>query len=146
MQHEKIKIHAIRLKPGQDLRKEIEAFAQQENIQAGWILTGAGSLTQLHLRFANQPNGTRASGHFEIVSLVGTISINGCHLHLSISDVTGQTTGGHLLFENVIYTTAEIIIGESKAHVFTREKDESTGWMELRIETLNDQSETRSNN
>lgn len=134
MQHrDATKIHAIRLKPGQDLRKEIEAFVRKENIKAGWMVTAVGSLTQANLRLANQPEGTQFKGHFEIVSLVGTLSTAGCHLHLSFSDSTGKTIGGHLLAGNIVYTTAEIVIGESKDLVFTREKDGSTPWEELQI-------------
>lgn len=133
MKQENIIVHAFRLKPGEDLRAGIEAFVKQENIQAGWVMTCVGSLTQTNLRFANQPNGTKANGHFEIVSLVGTVSVNGSHLHLSVSDSLGQTTGGHLLNENLVYTTAEIVLGESLHHVFTREKDGTTPWEELQV-------------
>lgn len=127
------KTHAFRLKPNQDLKKEIEAFVKQENIQAGYIVTCVGSLTQSNIRFANQPNGTMENGHFEIVSLTGTVSTNGSHLHISISDSTGKTIGGHLLDQNLIYTTAEIVIGESNNHIFTREKDGTTPWEELQV-------------
>lgn len=133
IQNEEIKIHAFRLKPGQDLRKEIEAYVQKEKIEAGWIMTCAGSLTQWNIRFANQPEGTKGNGHFEIVSLTGTVSTNGSHLHISISDSTGKTTGGHLLDSNFIYTTAEIVIGEGKQLMFTREKDGTTPWEELQV-------------
>jgi uncharacterized protein len=134
MQHpESTKIHALRLKPGQDLRKEIEAYVRKEKIKAGWMVTCVGSLTQANLRLANQPEGTTYKGHFEIVSLVGTLSTAGCHLHLSFSDSTGRTIGGHLLPDNLVYTTAEIVIGESKDLLFTREKDGSTPWEELQI-------------
>ena len=125
--------HAFRLKPGQDLRQEITRYVQAHHITAGWISCGVGSLTDYHLRFANQPDGTKASGHFEIVSLTGTVSVNGAHLHLSISDSTGKTTGGHLLDGNIIYTTAEIVLQEEKNLVFTREKDGTTPWEELQI-------------
>ncbi len=135
MDVENIKIHAPRLKPNQDLKQEIEAFVKKENIEAGWIMTCVGSLTQANLRYANQPEGTKSKGHFEIVSLVGTVSVNGSHVHLSISDSLGATKGGHLLNENLIYTTAEIVIGESKNHIFTREKDGSTPWEELQVKT-----------
>jgi predicted DNA-binding protein with PD1-like motif len=64
--------------------------------------------------------------------LVGTVSISGSHLHLSISDSTGKTIGGHLLEDNLVYTTAEIVIGESKNLLFTREKMELP-WEELQI-------------
>ena len=133
MQQENAQIHVFRLKPGQDLKKEIESYVAKEKIEAGWIVTCAGSLTQTHIRFANRPEGVKATGHFEIVSLGGTVSTNGCHLHISISDSTGKTIGGHLLDENFVYTTAEIVLGESKDMVFTREKDGSTPWEELQV-------------
>jgi predicted DNA-binding protein with PD1-like motif len=133
MQNDEVNIHAIRLKPGQDLKKEIEAYVQQHHIEAGWVMTCVGSVTQYHLRFANQPQGTKGNGHFEIVSLTGTVSINGNHLHMSVSDSTGRTIGGHLLDTNFIYTTAEIVIGEGKQLTFTREKDGTTEWEELQI-------------
>ncbi len=136
MQHDDLKIHAFRLKPGDDLRAGIVAFVKQENIQAGWVMTCVGSLVQTHLRFANQPIGTKSNGHFEIVSLTGTVSVNGSHLHLSVSDSLGQTTGGHLLNENLVYTTAEIVLGESRRHVFTREKDGTTAWEELQVRRI----------
>ena len=133
MQNDEVKIHAFRLKPRQDLKQEITAYVQQHKIEAGWIMTCVGSVTQYNLRFANQQDGNKATGHFEIVSLVGTVSINGSHLHMSVSDSTGATVGGHLLDSNLVYTTAEIVIGEGKQLVFTREKDGSTPWEELQI-------------
>ncbi|GAA4741822.1 PPC domain-containing DNA-binding protein [Flavisolibacter ginsenosidimutans] len=132
-----IKTHPLRLKPGADLKKEIEAYVKAQNIKAGWIATCAGSLTHYNIRFANQPNGSSGDGHFEIVSLVGTVSTNGSHLHLSISDSTGKTIGGHLLDSNVVYTTAEIVLQEDDAFEFTREKDGSTPWKELQIKNRN---------
>lgn len=130
-----IKTHPIRLKLGADLRKEIEAYVKQLNIKAGWIVTCAGSLTQYNIRFANQPHGVTGSGHFEIVSLAGTVSVNGSHIHMSISDSTGKTIGGHLLDSNFVFTTAEIIIQQDDAFEFTREKDGTTQWEELQIKT-----------
>lgn len=132
-QHTMSKTHAFRLKPGNDLKKEIESFVKANDIKAGWISCGVGSLTDYNIRFANQPEGSKASGHFEIVSLTGTISVNGSHIHISISDSTGKTIGGHLLDGNLVYTTAEIVIQESDDFIFTREKGGSTPWEELRI-------------
>ena len=126
--------HAIRLKPGEDLRTSIQAFVKANDIKAGWISACAGSLINYNIRFANQPDGNKGSGHFEIVSLTGTLSINGSHIHISVSDNTGKTIGGHLLDGCIIYTTAEIIIGQSKNLVFKREKDGTTPWEELQIE------------
>ena len=128
-----VKAHAFRLKPGQDLQQEIQKLVTEKQIKAGWISTCAGSLTNYHIRFANQPAGTGGSGHFEIVSLTGTVSINGNHLHISISDSTGKTIGGHLMDNCIIYTTAEIVLLSSDDFEFKREKDGSTEWEELQV-------------
>jgi predicted DNA-binding protein with PD1-like motif len=129
-------IYAFRLKPGQDLKQEIQKLVTEKQIKAGWINTGVGSLTNYTIRFANQPNGSSDSGHFEIVSLTGTVSVNGSHLHISISDSTGKTIGGHLMDGCKIYTTAEIVIGSSNDFIFKREKDGTTHWEELQVEEV----------
>ena len=133
MKQEKIATYAFRLKPGDDLKAGIEKLIKENNIRAGWIATCVGSLTDYTIRFANQAEGTKGSGHFEIVSLVGTVSINGSHIHISISDSTGNTIGGHLMSGCKIYTTAEIVIQASDKFEFTREKDGSTPWEELQV-------------
>ncbi|MFZ1371764.1 MAG: PPC domain-containing DNA-binding protein, partial [Ferruginibacter sp.] len=94
---------------------------------------GVGSLTNYKIRFANQPNGSSNNGHFEIVSITGTVSVNGSHLHISISDSTGKTIGGHLMEGCTVYTTAEIVILSSNEFVFKREKDGTTPWDELQV-------------
>jgi len=126
-------IHVLRLTPGQDLRVSLNNFVKQHDIRAGWIVTCAGSLTDYSLRYANQQQAATGKGHFEIVSLTGTLSVNGSHLHMSIADSTGTTIGGHLLDGNTIYTTAEIVIGTSNVLEFTREKDGTTPWEELQV-------------
>lgn len=126
--------YAIRLKPGEDLRRSIQSFVDANKIEAGWVSTCAGSLTDYHIRFANVPDGSRATGHFEIVSLSGTLSVNGSHLHISVSDNTGKTIGGHLLDGCLVYTTAEIVIQSASNLRFTRQQDGTTPWKELQIE------------
>ena len=130
---ERVIIHAFRLKPGADLKQSIDSVVKKEGIGAGWIATCVGSLTDYQIRFANQDKGYSDKGHFEIVSLTGTVSVNGSHLHISISDSTGKTMGGHLLEGCKIYTTAEIVIQESTEHIFSREKDGTTPWEELQV-------------
>lgn len=130
---EQLNSYAFRLKPGEDLQYGIEKTVRDHHIEAGWIATGVGSLTQYHIRFANEPAGTAGEGHFEIVSLTGTVSSNGSHLHLSISDSTGKTIGGHLLEGCKVYTTAEIVITATDKFSFAREKDGTTLWEELQV-------------
>lgn len=125
--------HAFRLKPGQDLKLAIQAYAESNHIEAAWIATGVGSLTAYHLRFADRETGSRGSGHFEILSLTGTVSENGSHLHLALGDEDGHVVGGHLLDGCLVYTTAEIVLVEATDLVFTRAHDGTTKWQELQI-------------
>ena len=125
--------YAIRLQPGQDLRREIERFAQQENLQAGFIATCVGSLDRTALRLANQKDVTTFPGHMEIVSLVGTLSPDGVHLHLSVADETGTMIGGHLVQGSRVYTTAELVIGEARELQFRRVIDPHTTYRELTV-------------
>ncbi len=125
--------HATRLLPGNDLKKTIGNFAKAHDIKAGWIATCVGSLTEYSIRFANQQVASTGSGHFEILSLSGTVSVHGLHLHITIADGAGPAFGGHLMEGCKIYTTAEVVLIESPNFIFTREKDGSTPWKELRI-------------
>lgn len=124
---------AFRLKPGEDLQAGIEKVVKEKNISAGWVATCVGSLTDYSIRFANQPSAATGTGHFEIVSLAGTISTSGSHLHISISDSTGKTIGGHLMPGCKVYTTAEIVVQSAGNLEFTRENDGSTPWKELQV-------------
>ncbi|HEV7474634.1 MAG TPA: DUF296 domain-containing protein [Pyrinomonadaceae bacterium] len=93
------------------------------------------SLQNATIRLADQKEATTFAGKFEIVSLVGTMGQDGVHLHISIADSNGKTIGGHLVDGCLIYTTAEIVIGEARGLTFSREQDEQTGFKELRIRT-----------
>ncbi|MFD1468191.1 DNA-binding protein [Hymenobacter caeli] len=126
-----LKTYALRLRPGDDLRQGLLAFVQAQHLRAGALLTCVGSLTVATLRLANQEGPTEYRGHFEIVSLVGTLSTNGSHLHLSVADSTGRTLGGHLLDGCRVYTTAEIVLAELPALEFRRETDPTFGYHEL---------------
>ena len=128
-----LKAYALRLKPGDDLRQELVAFVRAHHVAAGAVLTCVGSLTVATLRLANQEGPSVYRGHFEIVSLVGTLSTNGSHLHLAVSDSTGRTIGGHLLDGCRVYTTAEIVLGELPALEYRRETDATFGYKELAV-------------
>jgi len=121
----------FRLKPGQDLLGEIEAFTVEKKIEAGCILCAVGSLTHATLRLANQQKYNEYEGHFEIVSMTGTISIHGSHIHISISDGEGRTTGGHLVSGCKIYTTAELVVAVFANTIYKRELCEFSGYEEL---------------
>jgi predicted DNA-binding protein with PD1-like motif len=123
--------YTFRLTPGQDLFDSIESFVLQNQIEAGCVLSGVGSLTQAVLRLANREVYNEYAGYFEIVSITGTVSIHGSHLHISISDGDGVTIGGHLVPGCKIYTTAEIVIATFSDVVYKRELAEDSGYAEL---------------
>lgn len=128
---------AFRLKPGQDLKTGIEEIIKENNIESGFIATCVGSLHKVTMRMAGaQPDKQdirTMEGHFEIVSLVGTVSVSGTHLHISVSDENGDVIGGHLKEGSIVTTTAEIVIGYDNDVKFNRIHDNTTGFEELSV-------------
>jgi predicted DNA-binding protein with PD1-like motif len=98
------------------------------------VASCSGSLRIAAIRFADQKDTTTLAGPFEIVSLSGTLSPDGSHLHISVADGTGRTVGGHLGAGSTVYTTAEIVIGELEGTRFRREIDHATTYKELVID------------
>jgi predicted DNA-binding protein with PD1-like motif len=128
-----MQVYALRLGPGEDLRAALQKFVAEKKLEAACIVTCVGSLQKTVLRLANQDHHTTFEGKREIVSLVGTLAVTGSHLHLSVSDATGATLGGHLVEGCQVYTTAEIVIGILPAYRFTREPDPQSGYQELKV-------------
>jgi len=124
-------IHTFRLKPGEALLERIQGFVDEQKIEAGVLLSCVGSLTRAAIRYANQEVITLLDGKFEIVSMTGIVSVNGSHIHFSISDGKGKTIGGHLSDGCLVYTTAEIMIGEIEDVSFEREMCPESGYPEL---------------
>lgn len=126
--------YTFRLRPEDDLFESIETFVRQRHIEAGCILSGVGSLTRAVLRLANREFYSEYEGHFEIVSVTGTVSVHGSHLHMSISDGDGKTIGGHLVPGCKIYTTAEIVLAVFPGVIYKRELLENdSGYEELTV-------------
>ena len=100
-------------------------------------MTCVGSLQKVNIRLAEATDYLIKEEHYEITSLVGCLSCNDrLHIHITIADKNGNCFGGHLSSEgNIVFTTAEIVLGELPQLVFTKEKDETSGWDELKIVT-----------
>ena len=123
--------YAIRLKPGQDLLKGIRALVSEKQLRAVAIVTCVGSLTRANLRFANTGKWVERTGHFEIISLVGTVDAEGEHLHIGLADGEGASIGAHFGPGSSVYTTAEIVLVELTDFEFTRTPCELSGYEEL---------------
>ena len=97
------------------------------------MISAIGSLSVVQLRFAGTAVATAIRGELEILSLAGTLSPDGAHLHISIADSSGAVIGGHLCSGSLVHTTAELVLGLLTEWRFSRELDPATGYAELRI-------------
>lgn len=122
----------FRLTKGMDLKKEIESYVVKNKL-SGIILCSVGSLSKVVIRLAGAESILEKEGMFEIVSVTGTLSEDGVHIHISISDEQGNTLGGHLKDGCIVDTTAEVVLEIFDGIKLKREYDEKTGYNELVI-------------
>lgn len=136
-----MRLHAIRLERGQDLKQSVTGFVTEQGLSSAAVVSAVGSLTAACLRMAGAEPDTQDvrsfDGHYEIVSLIGTIARDGsAHLHMAISDPEGRVVGGHVKEGCVIDTTAELVIASDDSLEFTRTPDGATGFDELAVKRL----------
>jgi predicted DNA-binding protein with PD1-like motif len=99
---------------------------------AAFVLQGIGSLSVAQLRLAGADEATELRGDLEILTLAGSLSADGAHLHMSVSDAQGRVIGGHVAAGCVVRTTAEILLAFLPDHAFSRELDAGgSGFREL---------------
>jgi len=134
-------VHPIRFPPGVELRSELLRYVREHSLVAPFIMTCCGSVTKATLRLASH---TPVDGnnkvvtydeHFEICSLVGTLSGEGGHLHIVLGRSDGSTVSGHVVGDLIVFTTAEVVIGECSDVIFTRPFDARTGFDELKVQS-----------
>ena len=126
--------HVVRLQPGDDLRAAlVTTFGQLQagGIQAACVISAVGSLSRAVLRYAAEPRGTVLAEALELITLSGTLSPDGPHLHASVADAHGRMCGGHVMAGCVVRTTAEIVLALLPGWAFSREQDVETGFLEL---------------
>lgn len=123
----------LRLLPGQDLRDALQDALRQSGYEAAFVLQGIGSLDGVRLRMAGAERVAHLQGEFEILTLGGTLSADGPHLHMAVSDAEGTVSGGHVAPGCIIRTTAEVLLALLPGQRFTRETDTATGYAELVI-------------
>lgn len=134
--------HAIRIGAGEDfvssVLKAAEDAMEKSSSKSAFVITAVGSLQAATLRLANASKADGSSSNeikewkerLEIVSLVGTFSADGRHLHMSVADKDGNVFGGHVM-EGTIFTTLELVLGTISNVIFSREIDDKTGYDEL---------------
>jgi predicted DNA-binding protein with PD1-like motif len=128
-----MKVVPLRLQPSDDLRLVLEAWMGAQQEQAGCVISAVGSLSLAQLRLAGATEARAIHGELEILSLSGTLSPDGAHLHIAIAGSSGTVIGGHLCAGSLVRTTAELVVGLLPEWRFRRELDPVTGYAELRI-------------
>ena len=128
-----MKVVPLRLQPNADLRRALEAWIGDQEEQAGCVISAVGSLSVAQLRLAGAAKATTIRGDLELISLSGTLSPDGAHLHIAVADSQGAVIGGHLCAGSLVRTTAELVLGLLPDWRFSRELDPATGYAELQI-------------
>jgi len=126
----------IRLRPGQDLRRALEAAVAERGVQAAFVVSGIGSLSPAVLRLAGATTMLTIRGDTELLTLSGTVAAGATHLHASVSDAQGEVRGGHVAFGCTVRTTAEVLLALLPDWHFSREADADTGYDELVVRPL----------
>ena len=128
-----MKVVPLRLTPGEDLRQALGDWMREQQEQAACLISAVGSLSVAQVRLAGATEATTIRGELEILSLSGTLSPDGAHLHIAIAGSSGAVIGGHLCAGSLVRTTAELVIGLLPQWQFRRVLDPATGYAELRI-------------
>jgi uncharacterized protein len=128
---------SFRLKPGQLLKEEIEKAAIEHDIRAGVLASVVGGLNEITFRLSGATPGNHEyktiEGPLEIVGATGTISRDGCHIHIVVADRKGKAMGGHLKNNCSVYFTVEVVFLVFDDVEYHREMDPETGYPEIVI-------------
>ncbi len=130
------RVHVFRVKPDEELAGTIAEYCCQNGIISGIVIGLIGSARSAKLNYLKELPGKYETesyqGPMEIVCAQGSVALKDndliVHIHIQLS--TQQTCyGGHLV-EAVVFSTAEIVIGELDFQLH-RYSDDYTGLNEL---------------
>ncbi len=116
----------MRLERGEEIVKTVEGFLKKERIESG-MLWGLGAVDYAKLAHYRVDKKEYSEKEFneplEIASLSATITKEGIHAHIVLSDSEMRTYGGHLK-EAKIAATGEIIIRKGEASISRKHSEE----------------------
>ena len=121
----------LRLQPGDDLRGALEAAVADNALSGAFVLAGVGSLSTAQLRMAGADTPLQLDGDLEILTLSGSLSPNGAHLHAALARADGSVLGGHVAPGCTVRTTVEVLLASLPQWQLSREVDAQTGHAEL---------------
>jgi predicted DNA-binding protein with PD1-like motif len=97
--------HTLNIEPGEDIMAQLQAYAEQEGLQAAHI-TGLGAAAEVELAYYNletkEYEATTITENVEICSITGNIGVNEggqkvVHLHGVFARRDLSTFGGHIV-------------------------------------------------
>ena len=124
----------LRLPPGAELREALRAVLQANAVDGAFVVAGIGSLSVARLRLAGADTAQTLHGDLEILTLSGSIAVDGVHLHASIADASGRVWGGHVAPGCIVRTTAELLLALLPDWRLGRAPDPATGYAELTVQ------------
>ena len=89
--------------PDMDLRKALESAVAARRCHAAFVVSGIGSLRPACLRLAGRAETDTLDADVEILTLAGTVSSDGSHLHASVANAEGRVFGGGMLPTAALY-------------------------------------------
>ena len=122
----------LKLSPGNDLRLSLEELAQRDGI-SGFVLGVVGNLTKASFQCPGQADPTVLEGDLEVITLNGTFSPEGVHLHLSLSDGACQVWGGHLEPGTIVQKGVDLLIGVLEQREGSPAPQSSTPRLEIAV-------------
>lgn len=117
----------VRLPPGADLKRSLETL----DGDGAFVVAAIGSLDPVVLRYTGRSDVATLDGAYEMLTLAGSLSRDGAHLHMSVADASGRVVGGHVGYGCIVRTTAELLVTDLPGWELTREHDDATGFREL---------------
>jgi predicted DNA-binding protein with PD1-like motif len=127
---------ALRIPAGADLRAALAELPVRHGVGAAFVLQGIGSLAVAAIRYAGRDACVDLRGDLEILTLGGSLSPDGPHLHMTVADADGRVSGGHVGPGCIVRTTAEVLVGLLPEMRFSREEDPVTGYKELVVRAV----------
>ena len=122
----------LKLAPGSDLRLSLEELAKRDGI-SGFVLGVVGNLTKASFQCPGKSEPTELEGDLEVITLNGTFSPEGVHLHLSLSDGACQVWGGHLEPGTIVQKGVDLLIGVLEQHGVTPSLQASEPRLEIAV-------------
>jgi len=91
-------------------QRSLEQLALERGA-SGFALSVVGNLSQACFQCPGKAAPTVLRGELEIITLSGTLSPQGVHLHLSFSDADCRVWGGHLEPGSLVLKGADLLVG-----------------------------------